>query len=260
MTLHTFDIGARPQLALDHDLWEFMGEAQERLHAVSKRPTPVLAPETPWEGPGLGAVWGPLHVERDATTGRVKLWCQSFDLFPGRGPDMSTYCQSIAESDDGIHFTRPTLGLTEWPGAAGTNAYAIGRGRYTPPIAGHGTIDLINAAEAPEYPYKSITWMGRDPQRYGRHGVAFSPDGLRWTPDAGNRVSRFKNAGDVASSASLRDWFDAHAAGATTVLPSKYAIFPKMQVRRGRWSRRSFCVMFSEDSAPIRSPSLTTAS
>lgn len=64
-------------------------------------------------------------------------------------------------------------------------------------------------------------------------------------------MSRFKNAGDVARSASLRDWFDPRAAGATTTLPSKYAIFPKMQVRRGRWSRRSFCVMFSDDSAPV---------
>lgn len=253
MPLRTFDIGARPQLALDHDLWEIMRGASERLHPVTKHPTPVLKPEEPWEGPGKGALWGPLHAERNAETGRVRLWYQSFDLYPGRGPDMGTYCQSIAESEDGIHFNRPALGIAQWEGSAATNVYALGHGPYTPLVAAHshGTIDsrLIDPSEDPAYRYKSVTWMGRDAQRYGRHGVAFSPDGVRWSAYAGNPVSRFKNAGDVVSAASLRDWFDPQ-----TPCPhpaSKYAIFPKMQVRRGPWSRRSFTVMFSEDSAPV---------
>ena len=91
--------------------------------------------------------------------------------------------------------------------------------------------------------------MGRDAQGYGRHGVAFSPDGLRWTAYAGNPVSRFKNAADVVSGASLRDWFEPQNSGPYPA--SKYAIFPRCRCSRGRWGRRSFTVMFSDDSAPI---------
>jgi len=253
MPLRTFDIRARPQLALDHDLWESMSGAREVLHPVIKHPTPVLTPSTPWEAPGRGALWGPLHAERTTETGRVKLWYQSFDLYPGRGSNMGTRCQSIAESDDGIHFTRPALGLSEWQGSTDNNIYAIRQGDYARLIAAHshGTIDSlhIDPTEDPAYRYKAVTWMGRDEMRYGRHGVAFSPDGGRWCEYAGNPVSRFKNAGDVASGASLRDCFDPQNSGPYPA--SKYALFPKMQVRRGRWSRRSFTIMFSDDSAPI---------
>ncbi|HUH04436.1 MAG TPA: hypothetical protein VML75_20715 [Kofleriaceae bacterium] len=253
MLLRTFDIGSRPQLALDHDLWESVGGATERLYQVAKHPVPVLAPEAPWEGPGRGALWGPLHAERHAETGRVRLWYQSFDLYPGRGSNMGTRCLSIAESDDGVHFERPALGLTEWEGSTNNNMYAMRRGPYAPLVAAHshGTIDslAIDPAEDPAYRYKAVTWMGRDGMRYGRHGVAFSPDGLRWREYEGNPVSRFKDAGDVASGASLRDWFDPQNSGPYPA--SKYALFPKMLVRRGRWSRRSFAVMFSDDSAPI---------
>lgn len=68
MALRTFDIGTRPQLALDHDLFESMAGASERLYPVTKHPTPVLKPEVPWEAPGKGALWGPLHACAGATT------------------------------------------------------------------------------------------------------------------------------------------------------------------------------------------------
>jgi hypothetical protein len=245
--LRTFAVGTRPQLALDHDLWASLGGAVERLHPVTKHPTPVLTPLAPWEGPGRGALWGPLHAERDADTGRVRLWYQSFDLYPGRGRDMGVRCQSVAESDDGVRFRRPALGLAAWPGASGTNAYRIGPG----PGHSHGTIDgrRMDPSEDPAYRYKAVAWMGRDAEGYGRHGVAFSPDGLRWREYEGNPVSRFKSGADVVSAASLWDWFEPEPSGPTPA--PKYAIFPKMQVTRGRWSRRSFTVMFADDAAPV---------
>jgi hypothetical protein len=250
MALRTFSIGARPQLALDHDLWESMHGASERLHPVTRHPTPVLWPEAPWEAPGRGALWGPLHAERDAETGRVRLWYQSFDLYPGRGRDMGTRFQSVAESEDGIHFRRPVLGLTEWRGSTENNIYSLeGAVGHS-----HGTIDSreIDPTEDPAYRYKAVTWMGRDEQGWGRHGVAFSPDGLRWEPYADNPVSRFKDAADVVSGASLRDWFDPQeSARSGPTLPSKYAMLPKMQVQRGRWRRRSCTILFSDDSAPV---------
>jgi hypothetical protein len=177
----------------------------------------------------------------------VRLWYQSFDLYPGRGRDMGARCQSIAESDDGIHFTRPALGLTEWRGSTDNNVYWAGPGVGH----SHGTIDsrLIDPAEDPAYRYKAVTWMGRDEAGWGRHGVAFSADGLRWREYEGNPVSRFKDAADVVSGASLRDWFDPSNSGGQ--LASKYAMFPKMQVRRGRWRRRSFPILFADDSAPV---------
>jgi hypothetical protein len=264
MSVRRFEVGDRVQLAVDHELWETTGGAKERLHAVRKHPTPVLAPDAPWEGPGHGALWGPLHAERDAGTGRVRLWYQSFDLYPGRGPDMGRYCQSIAESDDGIHFRRTPLGLVEWEGRR-TNAYATGSGRYRVPLEAHshGTIDSarIDPTEDPAYRYKAVHWMGRDEERFGRHGVSFSPDGVRWTAYAGNPVSRFKDAGDVVSAASLRDWFEPERSTWSKrverserldrQLGSKYALFPKIQVRLGGWSRRSFSVRFSDDTTAV---------
>lgn len=247
MSLRTFDIGDRPQLALDHDLWETVRGASERLHPVAKHPTPVLRPQAPWEAPGRGALWGPLHAERCAETGKVRLWYQSFDLYPGRGRDTGTRCQSIAESDDGIHFIRPALGLTQWRGSSSNNIYAVDGAVGH----GHGTIDSlpIDPGEDAAYRYKAATWLGRDESGYGRHGVAFSADGLRWQAYEGNPVSRFKDAADVVSGASLRDWFEPQRSGHYPA--SKYALLPKMLVQRGRWRRRSFPIMFSDDSAPV---------
>lgn len=245
MALRTFAIGTRPQLALDHDLFASIHGAEERLYPVSKHPTPVLRPEAPWEGPGRGALWGPLHAQH-AETGRIRLWYTSFDLYPGRGRDTGRRCLSIAESDDGITFGRPSLGLTDWEGSTDNNIYAS-RG----PGHSHGTIDSlrIDPCEDPAYRFKAVTWLGRDDEGYGRHGVAFSPDGLGWRHHDGPPASRLKQAGDVVSGASLRDWFDP---GNSPPHPgSKYAVLPKMQVPIGRFGRRSFAIMLSNDAAPI---------
>lgn len=245
MTQRAFDIGPRPQLALDHDLFASIDGATERLFAVTKHPTPVLAPSAPWEAPGRGALRGPLHAQH-LETGRIRLWYTSFDIYPGRGRDTGLHCLSVAESDDGIAFERPSLGPTEWGGTADNNVNAI-RG----PGHSHGTIDSlrIDPDEDPAFRFKATTWLGRDADGYGRHGVAYSPDGLRWRHHDGPPASRLKRAGDVVSGASLRDWFDPDRSPPHPA--SKYAILPKMQVPIGRFDRRSFAIMFSDDAAPV---------
>lgn len=253
MTQRTFDVGTRPQLALDHDLFDRMSNVQERLHPVTKHPEPVLKPEAPWEAPGQGALWGPLYAAQDSASGRIRLWYQAYSIYPGRGGDTGDRACCIAESDDGITFERPDLGLKDWQGSRTNNIFMHGRSN---PALGdvahsHGTIDSarIDPSEDPAYRFKAAVWMGRDSEGFGGHGVAFSPDGMRWTPYAHNPVVRFRDAGDVVSCASLRDFVEPENSAA---FPSaKYAMFPKMHAQLGRWNRRSFAVCFSDDSAEI---------
>jgi hypothetical protein len=245
MTLKTFDVGTRPQLAIDHLLFVSWENVVERLHGMRKRSTPVLMPEAPWERPGEGALWGPINAQVDDETGQVKLWYQSFPVYPGLGDHTGTALRCYASSPDGIVFQRPELGLFEVEGSAANNVTDLRDG----PGPEHGTIDSarIDPSEPPQFRYKSVTWQGRDAEGFGTHGVAFSADGMRWRNYEHNPVIRGRQTADVSSSASLRDWFD--PASSPAYPSGKYALFPKVGLQVGAFRRRSFAVSFSEDEA-----------
>jgi len=121
------------------------------LHQATKLDKPVLEPEKPWEGERI-YMYGTVH--RDADTGRFRMWYNAEGI-------------CYAESDDGVHWTRPSLGLHAFNGSTDNN------------IALPGVINLTvlvdeNAAD-PSRKYKAL--FGKSRFYLGAH----SPDGIHWT-------------------------------------------------------------------------------
>ena len=121
------DIGSRRELFIDGHLVERLaGKAQQRLHHPQPREISVLH-DAPWEGTGCG-----YHtVFQDGDLYRMyyrgsQLLVQDGRMITNQHPEF--YC--YAESHDGIHWTKPDLGLFEFNGSKDNNIIWSGRGTH----------------------------------------------------------------------------------------------------------------------------------
>lgn len=100
------------------------------VNRVKKRPEPVLIADQPWEGDRAQA-WGSVIQE---TSGLLRMWYFAFNT--ERKPnemDRGGYC--YAESRDGIHWTKPNLGLVGFRGSKENNLF------YTFSLDGKNLVD-----------------------------------------------------------------------------------------------------------------------
>ncbi len=130
--------------------------------------------------PGESAIaW--VSVYRDPATGKYQMWYQAFA--GNASHDKTRRCVvSYAESDDGIKFTHPNLGLFDFNGIKDTSIVLVANG---------GTSDRYGALVVvdPRDPdinrrYKMAYFdFTRDSSGHEYPGlnVAFSPDGIHWT-------------------------------------------------------------------------------
>jgi len=161
------NIGSRLELMVDDYLIERMdGGAELRLH----HPTPqevVIVHDAPWEGSGSG--YHTIFKDGDI----FRMYYKAWQLTPTEKklvvphPTFGAY----AESKDGIHWTKPNLGLFEFEGSKKNNIVWMGAGShdFTP-------FKDTNPDCPPDAKYKAVGC--------GKGGlVAFkSPDGIHWTP------------------------------------------------------------------------------
>jgi hypothetical protein len=170
------DIGSRRELFVDGALVDRLtGKAELRLH----RPVPqeiVIEHDAPWEGSGSG--YHSLFQDGGLYRMYYKAW--QLTVTPGKvnTSEHPLYC-AYAESRDGIHWTKPDLGLHEFKGSKANNiVIATGKFDGVEADAGHPAVFKDeNPAAAPDARYKAIL------RSNGPKGLlAFkSPDGLRWT-------------------------------------------------------------------------------
>jgi hypothetical protein len=168
-------IDSRRQLFLDDYLIAARDGLRRVLHQPEKHPAnPVMVGETAWEG---GPRWGPVlaYVLRDARRGRFRLWYRSRVSYEADG---RTYSDPnlYAESADGLHWERPSLGLYEWEGSKENNI-----------ILPAGDLrGLLHEPQDGAAPWKAV-WEhnspARSPEGITREGyhVYTSPDGIRWS-------------------------------------------------------------------------------
>lgn len=153
------DIGSRLELFVDEFMLDAMtGEARRWLHHPIRRET-VLQFDRPWEGAAAG------YVSVMVEEGRIRLYYRGWPAIGGR----ENTC--VAESQDGINFTRPNLGLFEWEGDRDNNIIWMGAGSH------NFTPFLDTNPAAPDHQrYKALASAGPNASL-----VAFaSPDGYRW--------------------------------------------------------------------------------
>jgi hypothetical protein len=169
------DIGSRRELLVDDHLIARMDGVRQVLH----HPTPrgvALVHDAPWEGSGCG-----YHsIFRDGERYRMyyKAWQLTVEGKKVRQPHPLFTC--YAESPDGIHWTKPDLGLVAFNGSKKNNiVIASGKIDGVATDAGHVAVFKdANPDAPPEARYKAIL---RSPGPKGL--LAFrSPDGLHWHP------------------------------------------------------------------------------
>lgn len=210
------EVGTYRELFIDDHLIGEMRNVRRVLHQPKKHPAnPLLVPDRPWEGTDV-YLYG--TVMRDQATGRYRMWYQSWR------PALMNY----AESDDGVKWTKPVLGVSH----RGDNSL--------------GNAEIYAVIHTPDDPdpdrrYKRLQYLG--PGAY-RWGAFFSRDGFRWKGLPGTEhKSGYKPVLKGAECASVI--FDEQS-GRYVAIPKMYE-FVKNAHQDKPFERRSMTVAFSDD-------------
>ena len=149
-------IGSRLELMLDDTLLDSMEGLSFALH----RPRPaevVMTFDEPWEGPDSDYV----TVFKDGN--RFRMYYANCPY----GTRDKRHYTGYAESSDGIHWQRPSLGLIDFQGSTDNNLLMVGA-----PSHNFGPFVDANPDATPQHRYKAIG--GPPMHAYG------SPDGVHW--------------------------------------------------------------------------------
>ena len=107
-------------LLVDDDEIQHYTNLLRVINKPYKYPEPVLAPDQPWEGQQRLQAWGSVIREPD---GLFRAWYYSMD---NPNFDESMFCRGgygYAESQDGIHWEKPKLGLIDFGGNTDNNLF-----------------------------------------------------------------------------------------------------------------------------------------
>lgn len=171
------DIGGRRELFVESSLIDRLeGDADLRLHHPTPREV-VLEHDEEWEGTGSG--YHSVFQDGDLYRMYYKAWhieVKDGKFITNRHP---LYC-CYAESDDGIHWSKPELGIHEFEGSRANNiAITSGTLGDLKVDAGHPAVFLDENPNAKtEGKYKAIL---RSSGKSGLH-VFQSADGIHWSP------------------------------------------------------------------------------
>lgn len=170
------DIGSRRELFVDDFLVERLsGTATLQLHHPEPKDIALLHDE-PWEGSGSG--YHSVFQDGDLYRMYYKSWQLTVTPDKLNTGEHPLYC-CYAESDDGIHWRKPSLGLYDFRGSKENNiVMAGGKGGLVNVDPGHPAVFKDdNPAAPPSARYKAIA------RSSGPHGLLAlqSPDGIHWS-------------------------------------------------------------------------------
>ena len=175
-------IGSRRELFVEESLIDRLsGKAELRL----QHPVPqaiALEHDQPWEG--NGCVYHSIFKDGD----RYRMYYAAGQLnVTQSGVDAGTHGQfcCYAESDDGIRWTKPSLGLHEFQGSTANNIVLV-RQKIGDAHSEPGEPAVFkdeNPAAPADARYKALLPASRLPADHRRGLLAFkSHDGLKWVP------------------------------------------------------------------------------
>ena len=203
------------QLFLDDSLVESRSNVTRVLHQPVKDPEPVLVGDQPWENWTVD-IFGSPSIHFDEARHIYRLWYTAYDVAA------DNYYICYATSTDGVHWTKPALGIKEHNGSKQNNIVNTGRVHWP-----NSTVLFDEHESNPARRFKSVSFdfaptqtsetglpvsawpKGAEELKKGRAvglAVAFSPDGLHWNLYDGNPV--LKDPQDVGDTHFLLGWDD----------------------------------------------------
>lgn len=169
------DIGSRRELFVDRYLIEELDNVRLQMHRPQPREVAIVH-DAPWEGTGSG--YHSVFKDGDKYRMYYKAW--HLDVQPDKFQARSRLFCCYAESDDGIQWRKPDLGLHDFDGSTSNNIVMVAE-TYGDSVSDPGHCAVFkddNPDAADDARYKAII-RARQP-----HGLMVfkSADGLRWTP------------------------------------------------------------------------------
>lgn len=177
-------LGPGPRLFIDDALIDKSENLKRVTHQPKRLPEPILRQRKIRDG--WEQQWGSLSVEYDSSRRIYRLWANVKNV-GFEEPDF--YATTYWESDDGVHWREPELGVIEFGGSRKHNVIMTGR---THNIRFHvGILDEGPDAADPSRRYK-IAYFPLDWRQDHTNGlnVGFSADGIHWKAYEGNPVLR----------------------------------------------------------------------
>ena len=183
-------VGHKRQLLMDRYVVDDLNGCHRTVHQPVKHPdNPIISAEQPYEGAGPNS-WG--TILREPETGLFRIWTSVHDLsmFRRDGKVPAVKRVHYYESDDGLSWRRPELGLCEYAGSKTNNIImnnCLADYVYVLPLPkrmhdrGHYGMLYCNALANDQIP---------DPENmhHMRSFVAFSDDGIHWNDAPENPV------------------------------------------------------------------------
>ena len=170
-TKATVDLGSRWELFVDEFLIDGSKNVSLKLNQPERREV-VLVTDAPWEGTSSAY----FSVVQDGEL--VRLYYRGSTTGSDLSPEQVT---CVAESRDGVHFTRPKLGIVPVNDATDNNVVWKG-------IESHNFAPFVdkNPACKPDERYKALAGIRHAGKNWQEDQVApglfafGSPDGIRW--------------------------------------------------------------------------------
>ena len=158
------EIGSQRQLFVDDHVIDRSLGLQQRL-GLPRDEGPVFTFDRSWEGPFSG--YSTVLVDGD----RFLLYYRGLPVAGADGTDRETTC--VAFSDDGVHWTRPELGLHKVDGSTANNVVLAGVAPVT-----HNFSPFLDTRPGID-PRQRFKGLGGN-EHTGLIGYV-SPDGVHWT-------------------------------------------------------------------------------
>ena len=164
------DIGDRRQVFIDRTFLENAKGVELCVHPPRKTGEMTIQPEHPWEKGGVGPYSSVLKLGDT-----YHMWYHVMDTVQwDAGKTNGAVC--YARSNDGIHWEKPKLGLTEYEGSRDNNI-VFGQGAAGVRLGQDGGMVFHDPTAPKEEQFRLAI-------RYGEFGegvhVFSSPDGLHW--------------------------------------------------------------------------------
>ena len=201
--LHPRRIGTKKQLFFDNEIIDDISGLKRTWFQVRKHPgNPLIRGKYPWEDGGL-RLYGTVLREN----GQFRMW------YGGHRDEPRGNFTCYAVSQDGLLWERPNLGLHEFEGSTENNITYMGEGNVSGP-----TVVRDDADPDPDRRYKMVY------DDTSGVGLAFSPDGLNWTPSPANPIHRKHN--------------DTHLVLLKDLAAEKWFLYARPETYAGHWKRR----------------------